>query len=534
MTRTNGREADVLVIGSGAAGAAVSKRLSDRGATVMCLEQGDWVDRSRLPKPHLDWEVRGRRSWAANPNVRRWPADYTVHSEGPNRIEPLLYNAVGGSTVGFNANYWRLAPSDFRVRSLDGVAVDWPLVYEDLAPYYAINESEIGVAGLAGDPCGPPREPLPLPPAAIGRTGERLIDGFEKLGWYWWPTEQAIATISYGERLGCDNRGWCSFGCPRGALSTADLTYWPRALRNGVTLRTRARVREIEVGADGKANGAIYYDQDGRLCRARAAVVIVACGGLGTPRLLLLSASERHPNGLANSSGHVGKNLMVHLQTSVIGLFNERLAAWSGTLGGSVSTRQFYETDPDRDYLRGFVMTGCHGIPPLDLAFQVAPWGSGHHDAIDQRLNHELAIYLCGEDLPEEGNRVELDRTRFDEFGLPGVTTYYTLNENSRRMGADMIRRAHELLSAAGAESTRDLGVFPMWGWHLLGTARMGDDPETSVVDRFHRAHDVPNLFIVDGSSMPTSGGVNPSATIQALALRCADHLWKTRREFRI
>src|SRR5262249_26584947 len=209
------------------------------------------------------------------------PADYRVRCEGGDAIEPMLYNAVGGSTVGFNANYWRLAPSDFRVRSLDGVAVDWPISYEELAPYYAANEREVGVAGLAGDPCGPAREPLPLPPAPVGRTGERLIEGAERLGWYWWPTEKAIATAPHLDRPGCDNRGWCSYGCPRASLSSADVTYWPRALRNGVELQTGSRVREIEIGADGRALGAVYHDAQGRTRRGRASPVVAGVRGRG-------------------------------------------------------------------------------------------------------------------------------------------------------------------------------------------------------------------------------------------------------------
>ena len=445
----------------------------------------------------------------------------------------MLYNAVGGSTVGFNANYWRLAPSDFRVRQLDGVGVDWPITYEDLAPYYAINESEVGVAGLAGDPCGPERDPLPLPPAPIGRTGQLLVEGFEKLGWYWWPTEQAIATMPHRGRPGCENRGWCSFGCPQGSLSTADITYWPRALKNGVELRTRARVAEITLGPDGRATGAVYFDEAGTLQHARAAVVVVACGGLGTPRLLKLSASPRHPEGLSNSSGQLGLNLMVHVQSLAVGSFEQRVEGWQGTLGGSVSTRHFYDTDPARGYVRGFIMTGCHGISPLDLAFQVAPWGEAHHGAINERLNHEVSLFLCGEDLPEATNRVDLDWNHIDEFGLPGVETHYTFGANSQLLGLDMIDRARQLLGAAGAYSVRDLGLATVWGWHLLGTARMGHDPETSVVDRSNRSHQIPNLFIVDGSSLPTSGGVNPSATIQALGLRCADTIWNSRFELR-
>jgi choline dehydrogenase-like flavoprotein len=523
---------DVLVIGSGAAGAAVSTYLSDRGARVVCLEQGDWLDRSRLPKAHLDWEVRGRRFWAANPNVRRWRSDYPVASEGENPVDVYLYNTVGGSTVGFAGNYWRLAPSDFRVKTLDGVGADWPLTYEELAPFYTLNEAEVGVAGLAGDPCGPERDPLPLPPAPLGKPGRLLRDAYEKLGWYWWPTEQAIATARYRGRHACDNRGWCPFGCPQKSLSTVDVTYWPRALANGVELRTNARVREVLIGENGRAEGALYYDGDGAINEIRAPVVVIACGGLGTPRLLLMSSSPRHPDGLANSSGLVGKNLMVHVQSFAVGLFEEPVEGWNGSWGGTVSTRQFYETEPGRDYVRGFVMSGCRGWSPLNLALQIAPWGAAHHEALDERINHEVVMYLCGEDLPEESNRVTLDWEHLDEFGLPGLRTHYTFSENSRRMGADMIAHARQVLDAAGARSARDFGLSPTYGWHLLGTARMGEDPEAAVVDRFNQAHDVPNLFIVDGSSLPTGGGVNPTSTIQALALRCAAHIWDARRDF--
>ena len=523
---------DVLVIGSGAAGGAICKRLSDRGATVACLEQGDWVDRARLPKEHFDWEVRGRRFWAANPNVRRWRSDYPVASEGENPIDVYIYNAVGGSTVGFAGNYWRMSPSDFRVRTLDGVGVDWPLTYQDLAPYYTVNEAEVGVAGLASDPCAPERPPLPLPPAPPGRPGELLIDAYEKLGWYWWPTEQSIATQPYRGRSVCDNRGWCPFGCPRHALGTVDVTYWPPALKNGVDLRTNSRVSELVIGPDGRATGARYFDAGGVIREARASVVVVCAGGLGTPRLLLMSASGRHPDGVSNFSGMVGKNLMVHVQSFAVGLFDEPVQGWNGTWGGTVSTRQFYETDPSRGYARGYVMSGCRGWSPLNLALQIAPWGSGHHAVMDEHLDHEIVMYLCGEDLPEESNRVTLDGRHLDEFGLPGVTTHYVLSENSRRLGADMINSGRTVFDAAGAKSVRDFGLSPIWGWHLMGTARMGVDPESSVVDAFNRSHEVANLYVCDSSSLPTGGGVNPTHTIQALALRAADDIWERRREW--
>jgi choline dehydrogenase-like flavoprotein len=384
-------ERDVLIIGAGAAGGAMAWSLARRKVDVVCLEQGDWVPPTLRPKNHLDWEVRARRYWSPSPNIRQWPSDYPVASYGDDPISVFIYNAVGGSTIGYAGNFWRFTPSDFRVRSLDGVAVDWPIGYDDLAPYYTINEREMGVAGLAGDPWSPPREPLPLPPAPLGSHGRLIIKGYEKLGWEWWPTEQAITTIPYDGRPACDLKGYCFNGCPQGALATVDVTYWRKALRsarNGVDLRTNARVREITLHPDGRAKGALYYDAEGRLREVRAKVVVLAAGGLGTPRILLQSASSRHPDGLANASGLVGKNLMVHVQTFVIGRFEEPLQAWQGTWGGAVSSRQFYETDPANDYLRGFVMSINPGWSPLNLALQLAPWGMDHHSIMDTHLNH--------------------------------------------------------------------------------------------------------------------------------------------------
>jgi choline dehydrogenase-like flavoprotein len=527
-------ERDVLIIGAGAAGGAMAWSLARRKVDVVCLEQGDWVPPTLRPKNHLDWEVRARRYWSPSPNIRQWPSDYPVASYGDDPISVFIYNAVGGSTIGYAGNFWRFTPSDFRVRSLDGVAVDWPIGYDDLAPYYTINEREMGVAGLAGDPWSPPREPLPLPPAPLGSHGRLIIKGYEKLGWEWWPTEQAITTIPYDGRPACDLKGYCFNGCPQGALATVDVTYWRKALRsarNGVDLRTNARVREITLHPDGRAKGALYYDAEGRLREVRAKVVVLAAGGLGTPRILLQSASSRHPDGLANASGQVGKNLMVHVQTFVIGRFEEPLQAWQGTWGGAVSSRQFYETDPANDYLRGFVMSINPGWSPLNLALQLAPWGMDHHSIMDTHLNHEVALFCCGEDLPEEGNRVELDWDNLDAYGLPGVKTFYSFDENGKKLGAAMIRKGTELMEAAGASGVRDFGISPALGWHLMGAARMGSDPADSVVDSNNQAHDVPNLFISDSTSLATGGGVNPTSTIQAVALRCAEGIWERRRE---
>ncbi|HEX4730671.1 MAG TPA: GMC family oxidoreductase [Solirubrobacterales bacterium] len=521
-------EHDVLVVGSGAAGAAISWRLASRGARVVCLEQGDWVSPDTVPKQHLDWEVRGRHYWNFSPAIRRGPSDFPLTNEGPDPVDCYFFSAVGGSTVGFGAQYWRLLPSDFRTRTLDEFGVDWPFGYDELAPYYDINEREVGVSGMAGDPTGPERPDPPLPPTSPGRLGQRWIDGFERLGWAWWPQDNAIVSRDYEGRGACVNRNFCAFGCPSGSRSSADVSYWPKALKQGVELRTNATVAELTLNRDGSARGAIYYDAEGAAHEVRANRVVVCAGGVGTPRLLLMSASPSHPDGLANGSGLVGRNFMVHVQSIVVARFEERIDAHAGAIG-VVSSRQFYETDPANDFKRGFIVAGNRGYSPLLTALQHREWGEDHHRSLEGTLNHEAAIYVCGDDEPDPGNLVELNHGELDRHGLPGVRTHYELSDNSRKLGETAIGRGRELGEAAGATSVRDFGLSPILGWHLLGTCRMGDDPRSSVTAANNECHEVPNLFVADGSSLPTGGAINPANTIQAIALRAADRIWEGR-----
>ena len=520
---------DVLIVGAGASGAAVAWSLADTRMRIVCLEQGDWMNPSNYPSNFHDWEVHGGETTAASPNYRSRDADYPVN-DADSPIAILNFNAVGGSTILYSAHFPRFHPSDFRVRSLDGVADDWPVDYFDLEPFFEQNDRNMGVSGLRGDPAIPDHSP-PLPHIPLGKMGETMGRGFNRLGWHWWPSDSAIITEPYEGRGQCLNLGPCNTGCAQGAKSSVDISYWPVAQRLGVELRTNCRVSHITTDDNDMATGVVYYDAEGEEQHQRAEVVIMACNGVGTPRLLLNSKSARFPDGLANRSGMVGRNLMLHPWGHASGLFEKPLESHFGPQGCCILSQQFYETDPSRGFVRGYNLQVTRGSPPIStaragLATGSIPWGEGHHDAFERLYDRSVHVGVCAEDLPEEHNRVILDDELKDSNGIPAPRIEYRTSENSMNMLAHGTDRAAEALEAAGAIEVHK-SPFPirMAGWHLLGTARMGTDPERSVVNEWGRSHDVKNLFIVDGSVFVTSGGVNPTTTIQAVALYIADSI---------
>ena len=521
---------DVLIVGAGASGAALAWSLSETRMNILCLEQGDWMKSDDYPSNRTDWELRRLTDFGLSPNDRKLPSDYPVNdSESP--IAASMFNAVGGSTILFAGHFPRLHPSDFRARMLDGVAEDWPIDYEQLAPYYALNERMTGVSGLAGDPAYPPKQP-PLPPLPLGKLGETLARGFNKLGWHWWPSDSAIISQDYEGRGACINAGTCLTGCAQGAKSSADITYWPLAQRAGVKIKTRCRVREITLGANGLADGVIYYDQDGVERKQRAEVVVVACNGIGTPRLLLNSKSKAFPDGLANRSGLVGKNLMFHPYGMATGIFDEPLEGYKGAIGCCIMSQEFYETDLSRGFLRGYSFEILRGLGPvftalMGMGWGTLPWGADHHRAYAEMFDRTAGMVVIGEDLPEESNCVTLDPDLKDANGIPAPKINYRLGENSQALMAHGMARAKEVLEASGATRVIEEPLLRIAGWHLMGTARMGLDPRTSVVNEWGRCHDVKNLFIIDGSVFVTAGAVNPTNTIQALALHVADSMKK-------
>ena len=367
-----------------------------------CLEQATaWMPPITRAQSETG-EVLRAHAYHVSPNIRKLAADYPINDKD-SPIAIANFNAVGGGTILYSGHFPRFHPSDFKTRTLDGVADDWPINYAQLEPFFSVNDQMMGVSGLAGDPAYPPIERL-FPPVALGRMGETIGKGFNKLGWHWWPSYSAIITREYKGREKCINLGPCNTGCAQGAKSSVDITYWPTALRNGVKLKTRCRVRDITVNNSGRAAGVIYYDENGAECRQDAGIIILACNGVGTPRLLLNSRSKYFSEGLANRSGLVGKNLMLHPVGYVEGLFREPLQSHLGPQGCCILSQEFYETDIRRGFVRGYTMQILRGAGPIETAVsgymrREIPWGTGHHKAFAARFGHAAGIAIIVEDL---------------------------------------------------------------------------------------------------------------------------------------
>ncbi len=528
----NSDVADVLIIGAGASGSIAAKHLSENGFSVVILEQGEWVRASDLPGDKPEYEMLAYKDWHPNPNIRNHKSDYPITASGT--VEQIgMYNGVGGSTILYAACWCRAKPSDFRVRTLDGVADDWPMSYEELEPFYNAVERELSVSGHPGNPAYPPGYNPPLPAHPINELGRTIGAGMNKLGWHWWPGYNSIPSRADGHLEQCVRAAVCMFGCPHGAKASADIALLPDAMKHGAKIITGARVSQVTLNDQGLANGAVYL-KDGKEYFQAAVTVIIGANGIGTPRLLLMSASGHHPDGLANSSGLVGKRYMTHPFGTSVGLYENDLGDYLGPAGEIIESMQFYETDKSRGFVRG---SKWHVIPaaarPL---FNINRWtkGEGVQDEpfwgeqfarkMKDLVGHLIEVMVMPEDLPEETNRVTLDTDRTDSDGLPGVKVHYMTGENTRRLVDFNLERSLEAHKAAGATKT--------WvtsrnnpSWHNMGTAKMGHDPATSVVDGYGRAHDVANLFVIDGSIFPTATGVNPTATICALAKRTAAHI---------
>lgn len=524
---------DIVIIGSGASGAAAAWSLSrDAALQIVCLEQGNATRPETYPSTRTDWELSRWSDYSANPSIRKNSADYPIDdSESP--ISIANFNGFGGSTILYSAHFPRFHPSDFAVKTLDGVADDWPIQYKELEPFFHENEQMMRVAGLIGDPANPEYQKL-LPPIPLGKGGKAMAEAFNQLGWHWWPSYSAINTHARGNQAACINLGPCNTGCTQSAKSSVDVTYWPQARQQGVEVRTQCRVREITINHQGLADGVIYFDALGNTHEIKADVVVLACNGIGTPRLLLNSKSTAFPNGLLNEEGLVGTHLMLHPLAYTEAVFDQDIQSSLGPHGCCLLSQQFYETSPDRDFVRGYTMQILRGAPAAETAstgylLRQIGFGKQHHEQFEKLFNHTMGISVIAEDLPEIHNRIELDTNHCDSNGIPGVKVFYQLSDNTKKILKHGMAMSKQVFHAANAKVISSFSPVKQTGWHLMGTARMGTDSKNSVVNAWGQAHAVKNLFIVDSSIFVTSGAVNPVATAQALTLMICDNLRKNK-----
>jgi choline dehydrogenase-like flavoprotein len=532
--RMSEHETDIAIVGAGPTGAAAAWRLARAGPRVLVIEKGGAFDPASLDRDGDDWELRRAGKLSSNPNIRRGPDDDPV-DDRDSPIKPMFAHGTGGTSPFWSAHVPRFRPEDFRVATLDGVGRDWPIGYADLAPYYELAEARWGTAFLPGDPSGEPRQGRPLKLPTIGAHGRRFAAAFDALGWHWWPVDLVVGRdADEASTRHCTHAGPCDLGCPSRIRSAADRSFLADAIAAGARLLVGTRVLSIETDAQGRASALVCRDRRSTF-RVRASHVLLAANGSATPRLLLLSASGRAPNGLANGSGLVGRGLMLHPYARVDALFDEPLGSWvSGEKAGIVSF-EFLQTRRERGFVRGVKLQLVAGPPPVALAEGAVtgrklPWGPGHHAEFERRFDHLCGFTVCAEDLPEDDNRIALSDRVVDRDGLPAAKWIYRFAENSRRALDFGLDRGEEVLRQAGGREFHRLATRDQTGFHIMGTARMGSDRERSVTDAFGRTHEVPNLAILDASVFVTSSVINPTLTAQAHALRAADRLIAERR----
>jgi len=501
---------DLVIVGAGAGGGTLAQRLARRGWKVVVLDAGPFWD------PDEDWV-----SDEAGAHGLYWTQERIIGGADP--VELGKNNSgrgVGGSMVHYAGYCPRFHPSDFEVRTRDGVGEDWPISYDDLKGHYERLELELPVSGDYwpwGDPHRYPHTPHPIAGGAdAARGGARQLGIEMRVG------PVGITNGSFGNRPHCIYRGFCLQGCKVNAKASPLVTHIPDAIEHGAEIRANCMVTCVVLDdSSGRVTGVRYLDKDGREHVQRAETVAVAGYSIETPRLLLNSTSARFPHGLANNNDQVGRYVMVQGAPHVAGRFPDEMRMYKAP-PPEISSEQFYETDERRGFARGF---SIQTVGPLPIEHAQHVIGHGHWGpALREYMrdyNHWYTLGVLTELLPLPENRVTVASDVTDEYGIPVARMDYSQCENDRKNIAYAKQTLHNIFDAAGAQ---DLLVTDRYA-HLVGGCRMGSDPERSVVDADHRCWEVPNLFIADGSVMPTQGSANPALTIMALASRLAERL---------
>ena len=563
---TNLKKTNVVVIGLGAAGGTAVLPLTRAGLDVVGLEAGDWLHARDFAPDELRNNFRGwpqsvQKANSEVPTHRR--SATTPYSPRPS-VHPMM-NAVGGTTLHFFAQAWRLNPWDFKVASETtrrygaaripkGCTVeDWPFGYEELEPYYDKVDYEVGVSGKAGnikgkvDPRGnifegPRSREYPMPPLRLTEFTEQMFGAAKKLGWAPFPGAALINSVPYGGRSACLYHGYCTRGgCHVAAKNGPHLTTIPKAQETKrLTLVTRAHATKIEVDdKTGRVSGVTYL-KDGVEYFQPTDVVMLASYTYENVRLLLMSKSKAFPNGLANNNGQVGRHYMTHNTSSrVFGLFPKNINNWYGTQGQGVALDNWADDNFDHgalDFIGGGNLFVYSDRRPIDAAmmptFGRPTWGSAWKAFVKENADRWNLATMQKTTLPFEDNVLDLDPTVKDRLGNPVIRITADWTENDRKVSVYLQEKMKQWFMEAGAIETAPAPVGTMGpSTHAIGGTRMGDNKATNTVDRWGFAHEVPNLGVMGGSVMGTSGARNPTLSIQALSWRTAERLaqqWKS------
>ena len=504
---------DVCIVGVGACGGLLAKELAEAGFSVVGLDAGPRYN------PHLDFENDETEMLKLLWSGRRV-------TSGQNPINPWSGTGVGGGTLVWCGVTPRFHLNDFQTASVDGVGVDWPLSYIDLSPFYDQVERDFGVSGQAGEnPWEAPRNgPFPMPPLPFSYQAQRLAKGVEKLGGHPLHGPLAIASVAYQGRAACNYCGFCMQGCRSTAKSTTLFTHVPQAEAQGAQILPDSTVFRIEYDAKkNRASGVSYFNANGEAHQIKSRMVIVTAHAIETPRLLLLSANNTFPDGLANSSGLVGKNFMAHPTCTVTGLFNEPLNGFKGPAMGDLLAQDWYETEGQRGFARGYTLEKFVPGPFFYASNMMNLWGAELKEMI-RYYAYAGGWWVCGEGLPNDNNSVSLDAGVKDSHGLPVAHLKHSWLDNDQSLIQHGVNKARDILEAAGAWRVQ---AGPLSSAHPMGTVRMGNNPQSSVVNSFCQTHDIPNLFVADTSVFPTGGGANITLTAMAIALRASNYIVK-------
>ncbi len=504
-------EVDFVIVGTGAGGGTLACKLARAGFRVVALDAGPFW--RPLEDFASDEESQQKLYWT-DERITGGANPVTLGNNNSGK-------AVGGSTVHFAMLTMRFRPQWFQARTLMGYAADWPVDWREMWRYYDEAEDMLQVSGPLTYPWGPPRGRYPRRPHPLSASAEVLAVGCERMGIPW--VHSPIATLSSPRGLAnpCVYRGFCIFGCATNAKQSVLVTWIPRAIEAGAEIRDLAMVGRIELGDDGRARG-VHYRRDGRWRFQRARHVVVAGYSIETPRLLLNSECARFPHGLANSSGMVGKCVMVHANHGVFGDMDREIRWYKGP--PSLTLTEHWNYRDDKDFPGGYLFA-AQGPLLQEWAQTVATtrnlWGVALRQELADKYNRMAGFKMVGETEPQESNTVTVVPDERDEYGLPIPKMTFSYSDNDKKLIDHGRAFMRSTLEAAGGRDIFDEQDTA----HLMGGCRMGFRPEDSVTDANGRTWDIPNLWICDGSLMPTAGGVNPSLTIMANACRIGDRI---------